>query len=1003
MKDEEEKLDDKEINIKGSLKKNEHKAGGTKKGKKEKKEKIIKEKISKEKKCLKNLGYLDELEKSYENKDNIDDCISHLEAFYSNLKIIDLGKIITKRNIKIFKNINEKENVEIDLLLTKIYYKILSSEDFYNNYFDEVRKNEKKIYLVLSLIEESISVINDFSDDFLSFEFFKLKENLLKLIKFIYINFKDKITNEEEDHLNQLINELPMNFYSENYLELIKYKNIIYKNNNELLKSIEDIDNLFFELKSYYEQLNCFKLLFNDIEAEDNIDKLNNYSSIAAKDFENSKKKKVKKKKKEKHLDEDEIKEINENPKKKKIIEYTDDDIILYGQFLLKLCLYQKFYLINKENIKNYKKIGKYKLKNYQNEEEKNEGDEEEEEEEKESQEKSKDKKFLRMNDIKEKKNKKEKVEEEESDEDKEDDPSNALSLFVIDAVKTVNGRIQNKSNENIEINELLENKVCVSLNERENIIEIMKKNIVNFNNLANKSKNKELKLIKDKLNSYISAVNEDKLINISLEKLSNIKHYNNFSKNIIVIPNRDSKILYIENNKDQKGLLFIEFYLREDNKDIIFKLNKYDPISDEFKLVYDTGKTNKNCKLVVYFEEKSLYQIEFDNSYSWLNKKEINYTISLFRIIDVDSKNIIQENKNNIINNGHGNETINIDNNFNETNQNESDKSKIEFKLCKQILNNKKIIKFYCNNGEQNYTFNCNKIYKKIKGYQELERNNLIQDEILKISIIIQLNKLRIVKLNNNEKITYIEIIDEKEKLITKSFFNKTILNYINENYKKEENKKILINLYSYNNNLSLSSNKIKDLINALKEYSINNVDQKQNRIYSQFLQKLGFYPDKKIEEYELLYNLYDFSDQVLIYHLFLVHCQQKFVGSSTLVLIFDKDNLHVSSMNEGGIYSKFKSLENNWKHKYYSKLKKNDFKSIVEFITAVSDSFDGLDLVLCYMNNEDKKDDLMELFRQIKEYIMEKIDEPINVYIYQENELIINILKYIWLFSEE
>ena len=298
MKDEEEKLDDKEINIKGSLKKNEHKAGGTKKGKKEKKEKIIKEKISKEKKCLKNLGYLDELEKSYENKDNIDDCISHLEAFYSNLKIIDLGKIITKRNIKIFKNINEKENVEIDLLLTKIYYKILSSEDFYNNYFDEVRKNEKKIYLVLSLIEESISVINDFSDDFLSFEFFKLKENLLKLIKFIYINFKDKITNEEEDHLNQLINELPMNFYSENYLELIKYKNIIYKNNNELLKSIEDIDNLFFELKSYYEQLNCFKLLFNDIEAEDNIDKLNNYSSIAAKDFENSKKKKVKKKKK---------------------------------------------------------------------------------------------------------------------------------------------------------------------------------------------------------------------------------------------------------------------------------------------------------------------------------------------------------------------------------------------------------------------------------------------------------------------------------------------------------------------------------------------------------------------------------------------------------------------------------------------------------------------------------------------------------------------------------
>jgi hypothetical protein len=264
-------------------------------------------------------------------------------------------------------------------------------------------------------------------------------------------------------------------------------------------------------------------------------------------------------------------------------------------------------------------------------------------------------------------------------------------------------------------------------------------------------------------------------------------------------------------------------------------------------------------------------------------------------------------------------------------------------------------------------------------------------------------MNKLQIVQLDNNEKIIYTEIIDEKEKLITKSFFNKTILNYINEKYKNLENKKILINLYSNNKNLYFYSNKIKDLINALKEYSINNVDQKQNRIYARFLQKLGFYPDKKIDDYEFMYNLYDFSDQVLIYHLFLAHCQQKFVESSTLVLIFDKDTLHATAMNEGGIYNKFKSLENNWKHKYYSKLKMNDFQSIVEFITAVSDSFDGLDLVLSYMNNEDKKDDLLALFKQIKEYAIQKIDEPINVYIYQEKELIIKIFKYISLFSEE
>ena len=1001
MKDEEQQLNEKEISTKRNLKKNYYSTARKKNGKKPKKEKI-----TKEKKNPNNFEDLDELEKSYESKDNIDESISHLETYYKELKIIGLENIVTRQNIKIFQNIKKKENIQIDLLLTKIYSKIFSSEDFYDNFFDDVNKNQKKISLVLNLIEEAISVIDDFSDDFISFEFFKLKENLLKLIKFIYINFKEEFTDEEEEHLNQLINELPMNFYSENYLELIKYKNVIYKNNNELLKNIEDIYNLFFGLNSYYEQLNCIQLLLNDIETEENKGELNNYTSITVQNFKNSKKKKGKKKKKENNLDEDEIEEINENSKNKKKIEYTDDDIILYGHLILKLCLYQKFHLINIKDMKNNKKIRNNRMNYYQQEEEEeeNEGEEEEDDEEEEKEKVSKNMytKTTKKNGIK--KNKKQDLEKEENDD--EEDPKNVLSLFVIDAVKTVNGRIQNKSNENIEIDELLQDKVCLSLNVRENIIKIIKKNVDNFNYLSNKSKNKELKSIKNRLNSYISTIDEDKLIPIKLGKIDNLKYYNNFSENTFIVPNRDSKILYIENNEDQKGLLFIDFYLTEENKDIIFKLNRYDPDNDEFKPVYNTGKINKKCKLVVYFEEKSLYQLEFDNSYSWLNTKEVNYTISIFKIIDEYSKNIKQKDNNNIINNENRKEIINTENKLNNLVKNKReylDKTNNEFKISDIILNNKKDIKFYCNNEEQNFTFNCNKIYKRIKGYQELEKNNLIQNNILKISIIIYMNKLQIVQLDNNEKIIYTEIIDEKEKLITKSFFNKTILNYINEKYKNLENKKILINLYSNNKNLYFYSNKIKDLINALKEYSINNVDQKQNRIYARFLQKLGFYPDKKIDDYEFMYNLYDFSDQVLIYHLFLAHCQQKFVESSTLVLIFDKDTLHATAMNEGGIYNKFKSLENNWKHKYYSKLKMNDFQSIVEFITAVSDSFDGLDLVLSYMNNEDKKDDLLALFKQIKEYAIQKIDEPINVYIYQEKELIIKIFKYISLFSEE
>ena len=1050
-KDLDEDLEDTEMTTKRSNKKktSSHKK---KKGKKGKKEKEKKEKKSKSKKSEE----LNELEESYVNREDIEECISHLEAYYDSLNKIDLDEIITKENIKYLQEMNPAENVQIDLLLIKIYAKIFASEDFYNNYFSDEEENEEKIPLVIDLIEEPIKVIDNFSDYFISLEIFQLKENLIKLIKFMYINLKEDIIDEDKSHFSQLVTELPTRFFSENYLELIKLKNTIYRNNNELLKNIEDIDNLFFELGSYYEQLSCIKLLFNDLEIDENLESKNNYSSVSVKDIK-------KKRKKSKKVNSEEEDGKTSSSKKEKV-EYTVDDLIIYGQFLLKICIYQKFHLKD-ENIEKKKKKKRKGRKEESEEEEEEEVEEEEEEneeieeEEEEEDEKNKKKKKNKKNDKDDKKNKKskdkndknnknkkkkkkeeEEEEEEEEESEEEDDPKNVLSLFIIDAVKKVKGKIQDKSNENIEMEEILDNKICLSLHERDNLFEIIKKNIDNFNNLTKKTKNKTIKTLKEKLSLYISAINEDKYIPINLEHINNIKYYNNFSKNTVKVPNRDTRIFYIENAEDKKGLLFVEFYLTEENKDIIFRINRYDPAEDDFKEIYDSGKLGKKLKLGIYFEEQALYQIEFDNKYSWINSKEVNFTFSLFRISDEDPNKIkakkkekneinneINNNENNIDNNNENN-NINKDNiEENEDNKKENEEKKeekieekkvededeenavknkdiLQSKIRDAILKNTKVIKFYCNYEDQNYTFNCNKIYKKINAYEELVKNNLIQDNTIKISILVNLNKIRIITFDNNDKIIYNEIIDEKEKLITKQFFNNTISNYLNENYKIENNNnKILINLYSQNKNLALVSNKVKELMNALKDYSINNIDKTQNKIYSQFLQKLGFYPDKKIGEYEIIYNLYDFSDQCLIYHLYLAHCHTKFVGSSTLVMIFDKDCLHITALNEGGIYSKFKSLENTWKHKYYSKLKMDDFKSISEFITALSDSFDGLDLVLCYMNNEEKKDDLLDLFNQIKEFTAKKIDEQINVYIYNEEDLIRKMLKYIGLFSEE
>ena len=383
MSEKDDSQEENEISTKRELKK--HNKGKKKKGKKTNK----KEKVKKGRDEIKDSNEskdISELEEGYENREDPEECYFHLKEFYNSLNSINLDNLITKKTIKYFQNLNPKENIKIDLLLSKIYGKILNSEDFYKDYFSDEDENEKKMPLILSFIEEPIKIIDNFSDNFISLENFKLKENLLKLIKFIYINLKDSITEEEEAHLSKLIEELPQNFYSENYLELIKFKNIIYKNNNELLKNIEEIDNLFFELGSYYEQLDCIKLLLNDIESGDS-EKQNNFSSVTLKDIKKKRHKKVTKE--IKIEDDDEDKETSSSSGKKKSKEFTDEEIIIYGQFLLKICIYQKFHLKNEE-IEKKTRNGKVEEIEEKEEEEDEEEEEEEDEEENERNKKNK-------------------------------------------------------------------------------------------------------------------------------------------------------------------------------------------------------------------------------------------------------------------------------------------------------------------------------------------------------------------------------------------------------------------------------------------------------------------------------------------------------------------------------------------------------------------------------------------------------------------------------------
>ena len=567
---------------------------------------------------------------------------------------------------------------------------------------------------------------------------------------------------------------------------------------------------------------------------------------------------------------------------------------------------------------------------------------------------------------------------------------------------------------------------------ERKNLFEILKKNIENFKNLTKNSKSKDILEIKQKLDLYITSIEQDKNIAIDPNKINHIKYYNNFSNNKSIVPNRDSKVFYVQNRENEKGLLLIEFFLTDKKKDIIFTLSRYDLQTDDFNEIYTTNKINKKCKICVYFDEKSLYQLEFNNEYSWINSKEINYNISMFRIsdeknipIEIQNENKLKtekENEDNLNNNNNKTDIKNeenIETNKIEENKNIQKKKKKEKKVVSEVkkpkeeintreekispalLNSEKEIKFACNYENYDFEFNCNKIHKKIQDYQESLKNNTAQNASKQISILIYLNKIRFVSIDENNKIKYSEYTDEKDNIISKKFFNKILINYLKEN--KIENNQVEINIYSQNRNLSQVSKKIKEIISALEDYSINNENKYQNKIYIQFFEKIGFYPDKKISNYEIKYNLYDFTDQCLIYHLYLNHIQERESDNSTLVMIFDKNAIHITGMDKNVIINKFKNLEKKWKTKYYSQIKFDDIKTVCNFIFAVVETFEGLDLVLCSINSEENKEDIENKFKQIKQFIDEKIEEGIRTFVYDEEKLIAETLKYIGMFGDE
>ena len=102
---------------------------------------------------------------------------------------------------------------------------------------------------------------------------------------------------------------------------------------------------------------------------------------------------------------------------------------------------------------------------------------------------------------------------------------------------------------------------------------------------------------------------------------------------------------LYLETKVNETMLIYIEFNLENNSKDINFEINKYELFSDEFKNIFKEEKIENNFKLFLLSNGCSLYQIVFDNYYSWFTSKDISYRITLLKMEDKPIKDLeIQE-----------------------------------------------------------------------------------------------------------------------------------------------------------------------------------------------------------------------------------------------------------------------------------------------------------------------------------------------------------------------
>ena len=780
--------------------------------------------------------------------------------------ILDLNQskniiaILFNENLFFFGSLLEKNDNKINLLLSKIYYIIISKEFLYKEFIPSIKENENnKIDIILELIGNIAFLIKKMDKFLFSFELFELKKKSLGLLNCLYNNCKNKLkeNNEKLNDIIELMEILPKEYYTKAFNEMSKSREIFQILQSKDINRLNQFELKICQINNYFEQFEVFKK-FVEVNSDVKL-------------------------------------QINNN---KYLIEFYEK----YGILLLKFCVYHNYIFLDSEEEKNNP-------------------------------------------------NKKQKENENENDlinmieKDKEENKEKIRVIFLKDKMIKYNNTNKNNINYYMsrrkKIQNLLFNKRFKSTLSTKQYYNLISKAVSIYLNEAIKGieTNPKIRPIKENLTYFLDSFKEESYLPLYLKDVTKMIINDNFSQAYLtnVFPGESNKI-YLDTYFSDDLLIYIEFYLQDKSKDINFELNVYDNKTNKFKQIFKAERVDETVRFFIRSTEYSIYELIFDNTYSWFNNKNINFRISLLNpILDENSVEITD-----------------TDDYF--------------------IVNREK---YYYS------TINTINIY-----------NNL---NVHNIPVLINMNILTTIKIKNNDEIVFKENKEEEDS-ISKLFFNYVLSRYF-QKYKINSKQKIFISILSMNKNLIKNNiylqKQIDDLTNNddikfienigfVPDIEINNinVNYKLYNLNEQIVINHKLLKHKKEQEKKSKQNEEINIDNTTTKAkpLLLIHINNDLLN----IIFFNKGEFHTKLILSNSIEINFPDIE----------IKKNE-KDIYDLISKVNNNFKEIELILSYNNNIEKNQ--IDLIERIKIYCQQKINPTIPCYEYNTNDICKNIIKYI------